>query len=69
MQIRSDIPYKAEKVLKILLTLQVLLQVANETDPFEEELPKGTLEALEEIDDIVESLKESLNNRSSYDAG
>jgi len=69
MQIRSDIPYKAEKVLKILLTLQVLLEVANETDPFEEELPKGTLEALEEIDDIVESLKESLNNRSSYDAG
>lgn len=69
MQIRSDIPYKAEKVLKILLTLQVLLEVANETDPFEEELPKGTLEALEEIDDIVESLKESLNDRSSYDAG
>lgn len=69
MQIRSDIPYKAEKVLKILLTLQVLLQVANETDPFEEELPKGTLEALEEIDDIVESLKESLNDRSSFDAG
>tara|TARA_B100001093_G_C26860249_1_gene1029741 strand:+ start:4461 stop:4670 length:210 start_codon:yes stop_codon:yes gene_type:complete len=69
MQIRSDIPYKAEKVLKILLTIQVLLQVANEIDPFEEELPKGTLEALEEIDDIVESLKESLNDRSSFDAG